>query len=102
MTVISAEQRAEALRAARGERRPSYGLPCGIRFLSSTPEPALAASEPVSAEQPDPVVTTPRMIRTWAADHGVPCPARGRIPSQVRTAYANAVWYRTHRQGVSA
>ncbi|MBO2461143.1 Lsr2 family DNA-binding protein [Actinomadura violacea] len=29
----------------------------------------------------------PRDIRAWAAEHGIPCPARGPIPSHVRSQY---------------
>lgn len=34
---------------------------------------------------------TSRAIRRWAKDHGVACPAKGRVPQDVRTKYLAAV-----------
>jgi hypothetical protein len=49
--VLSAEQRAEALRAARGERRVVPGLRCGIRYLPMAPEPVSTTTRgPVPVE----------------------------------------------------
>jgi hypothetical protein len=94
MKTMSAEQRAEALRAARGVRRIVPGLRCGIRYLPSVPQPAPMA--------PALVVTPPGTIRAWAATHGVPCAARGRVPAAVVEAFQTAMRYRASRRGVAS
>lgn len=67
--VIAAERRVEQLRRELAEATEK------ARLLKGGKAPSVAARDSNAA------------VRAWAAEHGVTCPAVGRIPTAVRAAY---------------
>jgi hypothetical protein len=85
---INAE--AAAAKAAAARERQKEQARAEIAQLEARLAAAKAAFKgepPAAASNSEP---TARMIRAWAAEHGVPCSIRGRVPQETRDAYLAA------------
>lgn len=69
-------------------------FPSGTEGRMTAADAARMGLRPVSGETPAPVeektpAPKPSELRAWAAENGVECPAKGRVPESVLEAYNN-------------